>query len=63
MLNQRLVDFLEISKGYPRKAKWYLREIFFVEDWGMGLEDWGSLKVLKVLKYNNNPDLVVIFWW
>ncbi len=36
-------------------------EIFEVEDWGMGLEDWGSLKVLKVLKYNNNPDLVRLF--
>ena len=36
-------------------------EIFEVEDWGMGLEDWGSLKVLKVLKYDNNPDLVRLF--
>ncbi len=33
-------------------------DIFEVEDWGTGLEDWGSLKVLKVLKYENNPDLV-----
>ncbi|NEQ39347.1 MAG: protein kinase [Okeania sp. SIO3I5] len=36
-------------------------EIFEVEDWGTGLEDWGSLKVLKVLKYDNNPDLVRLF--
>lgn len=33
-------------------------EIFEVEDWGTSLEDWGSLKVIKVLKYDNNPDLV-----
>ena len=36
-------------------------EIFEVEDWGIGLGDWGSLKVLKVLKYDNNPDLVRLF--
>ncbi|MEL7035317.1 MAG: protein kinase [Cyanobacteria bacterium J06592_8] len=36
-------------------------DIFEVEDWGMGLEDWGSLKILKVLKYENNPDLVRLF--
>ena len=36
-------------------------DIFEVEDWGTGLEDWGSLKILKVLKYNNNPDLVRLF--
>lgn len=39
----------------------YPTDIFAVEDWGMGLEDWGSLKVLKVLKYDNNPDLVRLF--
>ncbi|MEB3340967.1 serine/threonine-protein kinase [Okeania sp.] len=36
-------------------------EIFEVEDWGTDLENWGSLKVLKVLKYDNNPDLVRLF--
>ena len=36
-------------------------EIFEVEDWGKGEEDWGTLKVMKVLKYNNNPDLVRLF--
>ncbi len=36
-------------------------DIFEVEDWGTDLEDWGSLKVLKVLKYDNNPDLVRLF--
>ncbi|WP_413165518.1 protein kinase domain-containing protein [Capilliphycus salinus ALCB114379] len=41
----------EPKSGHPT-------DIFEVEDWGAGLEDWGSLKVLKVLKYNNNPDLV-----
>jgi serine/threonine protein kinase len=36
-------------------------EIFEVEDWGKGEEDWGSLKVMKILKYNNNPDLIRLF--
>ncbi len=36
-------------------------DIFEVEDWGTELEDWGSLKVIKVLKYHNNPDLVRLF--
>ncbi|MDY6807272.1 MAG: serine/threonine-protein kinase [Cyanobacteriota bacterium] len=36
-------------------------EIFEVEDWGKGEEDWGTFKVMKVLKYNNNPDLVRLF--
>lgn len=36
-------------------------EIFEVEDWGKGEEDWGTFKVMKILKYNNNPDLVRLF--
>ncbi|MCG5060120.1 MAG: protein kinase [Limnoraphis sp. WC205] len=43
----------------PKPA--YPTDIFEVEDWGTGLEDWGNLKVLKVLKYDNNPDLVRLF--
>ena len=30
----------------PKPA--YPSDIFEVEDWGTGLEDWGNLKVLKV---------------
>ncbi|NEO52379.1 MAG: protein kinase [Okeania sp. SIO3B5] len=51
----RIVRYLrQPQPAHPTK-------IFEVEDWGMGLEDWGSLKVLKVLKYDNNPDLVRLF--
>ena len=40
--------------GYPT-------EIFEVEDWGTGEQEWGTHKVLKVLKYTNNSDLVRLF--
>ncbi|MDF0554696.1 serine/threonine-protein kinase [Kamptonema sp. UHCC 0994] len=36
-------------------------EIFEVEDWGTGEQEWGTHKVLKVLKYTNNSDLVWLF--
>jgi serine/threonine protein kinase len=36
-------------------------EIFEVEDWGTGEQEWGTHKVLKVLKYTNNSDLVRLF--
>lgn len=36
-------------------------EIFEVRDWHNNLNTWGTFKVLKVLKYNNNPELVRLF--
>ncbi len=39
----------------------YFTDIFLVEDLGLSPEDWGIKKVLKVLKYNNNDDLVRLF--
>ncbi|MCT7951272.1 protein kinase [Ancylothrix sp. C2] len=36
----------------------YPTDIYEVKDWGGVDEDWGAIKVLKVLKYNNNSDLV-----
>jgi hypothetical protein len=36
-------------------------DIFEVEDWGTGENEWGTVKVLKVLKYTHNPDLVRLF--
>ena len=39
----------------------YFTDIFLVEDMGLSPEDWGTQKVLKVLKYNNNDELVRLF--
>lgn len=39
----------------------YFTDIFLVEDVGLSPEEWGTNKVLKVLKYNNNDDLVRLF--
>ncbi len=39
----------------------YFTDIFLVEDVGSSPEEWGTNKVLKVLKYNNNDDLVRLF--
>ncbi len=51
----RLVSPLrELNATYPT-------DIFEVQDWGFGVDNWGTRKVLKVLKYNNNPDLVRLF--
>ena len=36
-------------------------DIFEVEDWGTGENEWGTVKVLKVLKHTHNPDLVRLF--
>jgi eukaryotic-like serine/threonine-protein kinase len=36
-------------------------EIFEVQDWGTGENEWGTVKVLKVLKYTNNPHLLHLF--
>lgn len=36
----------------------YPTDIYEVKDWGGVDDDWGAIKILKVLKYNNNPDLV-----
>lgn len=36
-------------------------DLFEVRDWGLEAEDWGAVKVMKVLKYTNNPDLVRLF--
>ncbi|NJK65772.1 MAG: protein kinase [Microcoleus sp. CSU_2_2] len=36
-------------------------DIFEVQDWGTGENEWGTVKVLKVLKYTNNPHLVHLF--
>jgi len=36
-------------------------DIFEVEDLGTGDNEWGTLKVLKVLKHSHNPDLLRLF--
>ncbi|MEG3896106.1 MULTISPECIES: serine/threonine-protein kinase [unclassified Microcoleus] len=36
-------------------------DIFEVEDLGTGENEWGTVKVLKVLKHTHNPDLVRLF--
>ena len=36
-------------------------DIFEVEDLGTGDNEWGTIKILKVLKYTHNPDLVRLF--
>ena len=36
-------------------------EVFEVEDWGTDERDWGTIKVMKILKYDRNPDLVRLF--
>lgn len=36
-------------------------DIFEVEDLGTGENEWGSVKVLKVLKHTHNPDLLRLF--
>jgi serine/threonine protein kinase len=36
-------------------------DIFEVQDWGTGENEWGTLKVLKVLKNTRNPDLLRLF--
>lgn len=37
----------------------YPTDIFEIKDWGT--QDWGTSKVIKVLKYSNNPTLVRLF--
>ena len=36
-------------------------DIFEVEDLGTGDNEWGTVKVLKVLKHSHNPDLLRLF--
>jgi serine/threonine protein kinase len=36
-------------------------DIFEVKDWGTGENEWGTVKVLKVLKHTHNSDLVRLF--
>lgn len=36
-------------------------EIFEVADWGTDKEEWGTVKILKVLKNTHNPHLVQLF--
>jgi serine/threonine protein kinase len=36
-------------------------EIFAVQDWGTDENEWGTVKVLKVLKYTHNPHLAHLF--
>jgi serine/threonine protein kinase len=36
-------------------------DIFEVEDWGTAADEWGTVKLLKVLKYPHNPALVRSF--
>ncbi|MEG3917807.1 serine/threonine-protein kinase [Microcoleus sp. T3_A4] len=36
-------------------------DIFEVEDLGTGENEWGTVKILKVLKHSHNPDLVRLF--
>jgi serine/threonine protein kinase len=36
-------------------------DIFEVEDFGTGDNEWGTVKVLKLLKHSHNPDLLRLF--
>lgn len=48
----RLVQPLrDINPVYPT-------DVFLVKDWGISQPNWGATKVLKVLKFTHNPDLV-----
>ncbi|MDY6804775.1 MAG: protein kinase [Cyanobacteriota bacterium] len=38
----------------------YPTDIYEVKDWGEGA-DWGTIKIMKVLKYSNNQNLVSLF--
>ncbi|MEB3827109.1 serine/threonine-protein kinase [Phormidium sp. CCY1219] len=39
----------------------YPTDIYEVKDWGNGDEDWGTIKVMKVLKFSNNPNFIRLF--
>ena len=57
LINQRyrvVKPLRELNPAYPT-------DIFEVIDLGLGEDDWGARKVLKVLKYSNNPALVRLF--
>ncbi|MEO6861114.1 MAG: serine/threonine-protein kinase [Microcoleus sp.] len=43
----------------PNPAR--LTDIFEVEDFGTGDNEWGTVKVLKLLKHSHNPDLLRLF--
>ncbi|AFZ11542.1 serine/threonine protein kinase with TPR repeats [Crinalium epipsammum PCC 9333] len=57
LINQRyriVKPLRELNPAFPT-------DIFEVIDLGLGEDDWGARKVLKVLKYSNNPALVRLF--
>ena len=57
LINQRyriVKPLRELNPAFPT-------DIFEVIDLGLGGDDWGVRKVLKVLKYSNNPALVRLF--
>lgn len=49
----RIVKPLRQNPAYPT-------DIYEVKDWGEG-RDWGAVKIMKVLKYSNNQNLVSLF--
>ena len=55
LINDRykIVKPLRQNPAYPT-------DIYEVKDWGEGA-DWGTVKIMKVLKYSNNQNLVNLF--
>lgn len=49
----RIIKQLRHNPAYPT-------DIYEVKDWGEG-PDWGTVKIMKVLKYSNNQNLVTLF--
>jgi serine/threonine protein kinase len=49
----RILKPLRENPAYPT-------DIYEVKDWGEG-RDWGAVKIMKVLKYSNNKNLVSLF--
>ncbi|HIK28387.1 MAG: protein kinase [Oscillatoriaceae bacterium SKW80] len=56
-----ICDRYRLIKPLRQLSPAHPTEIFEVRDWHTCLNTWGTFKVLKVLKYNNNPELVRLF--
>ncbi|OCR00337.1 serine/threonine protein kinase [Oscillatoriales cyanobacterium USR001] len=57
LINHRyrlLKPLRSLTLGHPT-------EIFEAEDWGTGEQEWGTRKVIKVLKFPNNTNLLQLF--
>ncbi len=56
-----IVDRYRILKPVRSPNPALATDIFEVEDLGTGENEWGTVKVLKVLKHTHNPNLVRLF--